>query len=108
MCRSREMSYNPAHLPRKWRNTDINKVKSLASHGLSPTSPKPSSPTRRSGNRILRGYCGAGEFVVPTHLIIGPKTQADEDNFRERIVRVKKRPKDMAEDDLMYGTLQSA
>ena len=46
--------------------------------------------------------------MVPAHLIIGPKIQAEEDNFRGRIVRVKRRPKNMAEDDLMYGTSQNA
>ena len=105
---SRGMSHNPAHLPCKWRNTDINKVQSWASHGLSPTSPKPSSPTRRSGSKILRGYCGAGEFMVLAYFTIGPKTQAEENNFRERIVKVQKRPKNIAEDDLILGTSQNA
>ena len=102
------MSHNPAHLLCKWRNTNINKVHSWASHNLSPTSPKPSSPTKRSGSRILRGYCGAEEFVVPAHFAIGPKTQAEKNNLRERTVRVQERPKNMAEDDLMLSTSQNA
>ena len=89
-------------------NTNINKVQSWASHSLSPTSPKPPSPTRRSGSRVLRGYCGAWEFVVPAHFIIGPKIQAKENDFRGREVKIQKRPKYMAEDDLMLGTSQNA
>ena len=108
VSKSRGTSHNLANLPYEWKNTDTNKVQNWASHGLSPTSPKPSSPTRRSDSRILRGYCGAGEFMVLAHLIIGPKTQAEEDNFRGRIVRVQGRPKNMAEDDLMLGTSQNA
>ena len=71
---------------------------------MSLTSPKPSSPTRRLGSRILRDYCGAREFVVPAYFIIGPKTQTEENNFRGRVVKVQKRPKNMAEDDLRLGT----
>ena len=53
-------------------------------------------------------YCGAGEFVVQTHFIIRPKTQAQENNFRGREVKIQKRPKYMAEDDLMLGTSRNA
>ena len=49
-------------------------------------------------------YCGAGEFVVPAHFTVGPKTQAEENNFRGRVVKVQKRPKNTAEDYLMLGT----
>ena len=45
--------------------------------------------------------------MVLAYFTIGPKTQAEEDNFRGRIVRVQKRPKNMAEDDLMLGTSQN-
>ena len=55
----------------------------------------------------MYSYCGAGEFVVPAHFTVGPKTQAEENNFRGRIVKVQKRPKNTAEDDLMLGTSQN-
>ena len=108
VSKSRGMSHNSAHLLCTWKNTNINKVQNWASHGLSPTSPKPPSPTRRSGNRILRGYCGAREFVVPAHFIIGPKIKTKENDFRGREVKIQKRPRYMAEDDLMLGTSQNA
>ena len=41
VSKSRGMPHNSEHLPCKWKNTNINKVQSWASHGLSPTSPKP-------------------------------------------------------------------
>ena len=107
MSKSRRMPYNPAHLPCKWRNTDINKVQSWASYDLNPTSPKPSFPTRRLGSRILRGYYGAREFVASAHLTMGPKIRAEENSLRGHIVRVQKRPKNMAEDDIMLGTSQN-
>ena len=45
--------------------------------------------------------------MVPAHFTIGPKTQVEENNFRGRIVRVQKRPKNMVEDDLMLDTSQN-
>ena len=108
VSKSRGMSHNLAHLPCTWKNTNINKVQSWASHGLSPTLPKPPSLTRRSGSRILRGYCKAREFVVSAHFIIGPKIQTKENDFRGREVKIQKRPKYMAEDDLMLGTSPNA
>ena len=44
-----------------------------ASHDVGPTSPKPSSPTKKSGSRILRGYCGAREFMAQAHSTSRPK-----------------------------------
>ena len=108
VSKSRGMSHNSAHLPCTWKNTNINKVQNWASHGLSPTSPKPPSPTRRSGSRILRGYCGAREFVVSAHFIIGPKIQTKENDFRGREVKIRKRPRYMAEDDLILGISQNS
>ena len=40
--------------------------------------PKPSSPTKRSDSRILRGYCGAREFVTPAYFMLRPKACAEE------------------------------
>ena len=51
--------------------------------------------------------CGVGEFVVPAHFTVGPKTQAEENNFRGRVVKVQKRPKNTTEDDLILGTSQN-
>ena len=70
MSKSRRMSHNPARLPYKWINPNINEVSSWASHGLGLTSPKLSSPTTRSDSRILRGYYGAEEFEVPAHFTL--------------------------------------
>ena len=106
MSKSRGMSHNPTRLLCKWRNPDINEVQSWASHGLGLTSPKPSFPTTRSGSRILRGYCGAGEFVVPAHFILGPKAQAEETYCRGCVMKAPKRPKDVAKDDLTLSISQ--
>ena len=57
---------------------------------------------------IYHMICGVGEFVVPAHLIIGPKTQVEENNFQGREAITQKRPKYMAEDDFMLGTSQEA
>ena len=43
----------------QYSNLDIDEMRSWAIHGLGLTLPKPSSPTIKSGSRILRGYCGA-------------------------------------------------
>ena len=69
------------------------------------------SISHKSGVKIFSKWivnCGAGEFVAPAHFIIGPKTQAEENIFRGREVKIQKRPKYMAEDDLMLGTTQNA
>ena len=49
------------------------KYRIWASCDVGPTSPKPSSPIKRSGSRILRGYCGAREFVAEAHSTLGPR-----------------------------------
>ena len=72
------MSHNPVHPPGKWRDTDINEGQSWVSHAVSPTSPKPSSPTKRSSSRILRGYCGVVEFMTLAQFTLGPKARAEE------------------------------
>ena len=55
----------------------------------------------------MRGYCGAGEFVVPAHFILGPKAQAEKTYCRGRVIKAPKRPKDVAEDDLTLGIPQN-
>ena len=54
----------------------------------------------------MRGYCGAGEFVVPAHFILEPKAQAEETYYRGRVMKALKRPKDVAEDDLTLSIPQ--
>ena len=77
------------HLPGKWRDTDINDGQSWVSHDIGPTSPKPSSPTKRSGSRILRGYCGVREFVTLAHFTLGPKARAEEKHCWGHIMKVQ-------------------
>ena len=48
--------------------------------------------------------CGARESVAPAHFTLGPKARAEENYCRERIMKIQKRAKDMAEDNLMLGT----
>ena len=85
------MSYNPTHLPGKWRDSNINEGQSWASHDVGPTSPKPSSPTKRSSSRILRGYCGAIEFVTLAHFRLWPKAWVEENYSRGRIMKSPKK-----------------
>ena len=73
--------------------TNINEVQSWASHDVGPTSPKPTSPTKRLGSWILRGYCGAGEFVVPAHFTLRPKAQAEETYSQGHIMKAQKGPR---------------
>ena len=78
MSKSKGMSRDPAYLPNKRRDADINEGQSRAGHDVGLTSSKPSSPTKRSGSRILRGYCGAREFMAPAHFTLRSKAQAEE------------------------------
>ena len=48
---------------------------------------KPSSLFEDPDSRILRGYCGAREFVVPAHFPLGPKTRAKESSCRGQVVK---------------------
>ena len=52
-----------------------------ASYDVGPTLPKPSSPTKKSGSRILRGCCGAREFTAQAHPTLGPEAQAEESHL---------------------------
>jgi len=48
-------------------------------HIEGPGLPKPSFPTRKSDRRVLRGYCGAQQFVDQAHLSLErPKAQSEE------------------------------
>ena len=93
MSKSRGMPLNLVRFPYKWINPNINEMQSWASHSFGLTSSKSSSPTTRSGSRILRGYCG-------------PKAQAEETYCRGRVMKALKRPKDVAEDNLMLSIPQ--
>ena len=73
MSKTKGMSHNRERFPGKRKDTDVKEGQSWASHDIGPTSPKPSSPTKGSGSRILRGYCRAREFVTLAHFTLGPK-----------------------------------
>ena len=89
MSKIKGMSHDWERFPSKLKDTDINEGQNWASHDIGPTSPKPSSPTKRSGSRILRGYCGAREFVTLAHFTLGPKARAEEGYNREHTMKVQ-------------------
>ena len=89
MSKIKGMSYDWERFPGKRKDTDINEEQSWASHDIGLTSPKPSSPTKRSGSRILRGYCGARGFVTLTHFTLEPKARAEEGYNRGPTVKVQ-------------------
>ena len=55
---------------------------------------------------IIYIYCGAGEFVVPAHFILGPKAQAEETYCQGRVMKAPKRPKDVVDDDFTLSIPQ--
>ena len=56
-------------------------------------SSKPSSSSEKPDSRVLRGYCGVKEFVIPTHFLLGPKAHAEDMQRKSKWLR------DIAEDD---------
>jgi len=72
------MSHNQERVPGKRSGSGIDEEQDLASHDIGPTTPKPFSPSEELDNRILRGYCGAREFVILAHFPLGPKAHAEE------------------------------
>ena len=62
----------------KERGSGIDEGQVLANHDIGPTSSKPSSPSEEPGNRILKGYCGAREFMIPAYFTLGSKARAEE------------------------------
>ena len=89
MSKTKGMSHDQERFPGKLKDTDINEGQSWASHDAGPTSPKPSSSTKRSGSRILRGYCGAKEIVTLAHFTLGPKARAEVEYSRGHIIKVQ-------------------
>ena len=89
MSKIKGMSYDRERFPGKLKDTDINGGQNWASHDIGPTSPKPFSLTKRSGSRILRGYCGARGFVTLTYFTLGPKARAEEGYSRGPTVKVQ-------------------
>ena len=89
MSKTKGMSHDREHFPGKRKDTDINEGQNWVSHDIDPKSPKPSSPTKRSGGRILRGYCEARKFVTLTHFALGPKARAEEGYSRGNTMRVQ-------------------
>ena len=108
MSKTKGMSYDQECFSGKQKDIDINEGQRCASHDIGPTSPKPSSPTKRSGSRILRGYCGARSLRTQPILYLGPKAQVEEPYCRGRMMKAPQRPKDVAEDDLTLNTSRNA
>ena len=75
----------------------------MTSHDKGPMSPKPSSLSEESDNRILKGYYGAKEFDNPGSLYNEPKTHAEEGEMAEDGQRKPKKPGNVAEDDPALG-----
>ena len=94
------MSYNQERVLSKRKSSGIDEGQDLASRDIGSTSSKPSSPSEEPDSRILRGYCGAKEFVIPTHFALGPMPRI---GVAEDMQRKSKWPKDTAEDDSFLG-----
>ena len=58
----------------------------MASRDIGPMSPKPSSPSEESDNRILRGYCGGKRLGGPCQCLHWAKGPAQ--NPSSAIVRI--------------------
>ena len=85
-----EFNEDAFHIPRpqehasdKRRGSGIDGGQDLISHNKGPMSPKPSSLSEESDNRILKGYYGAKEFDNPGSLYNEPKTHAEEGEMVE-------------------------
>ena len=89
VSKTKEMSYDRECFPSKLKDTDNNEGQSWASHDTGLTLPKPSSPTKGSDSRILRGYCGAKEIVTLTHFTLGPKARAEMGYSRGHTIKVQ-------------------
>ena len=65
---------------------------------------KPPSPTRRSDSRVLRGYCGAQQYMGQAHLFTGsPKAQAEEGGRPSSITQSTNGPGEAAKDGAALG-----
>ena len=89
MSKTKGVSHNQEYVPGKRRGTGIDEGQGWASHDIGPTSPKPSSPSEEPDSRILSGYCGAREFMIPAYLTLGPKARAEEGRCRGRATEVQ-------------------
>ena len=65
--------------------TSINGGRDLTSRDRGLMSQKPSSLSKESDIRILRGYCGTKELSDPDPLCIGPKARAEERKMSEDV-----------------------
>ena len=66
--------------------------------------PKPPFPTKRSDSRVLRGYCGAQQYMGQAHLFTGSlKAQAEEGGSPSSIAQSTNGPREAAEDGAALG-----
>ena len=79
----------------------------MTSHDESPRTSKPSSPSRESDSRVLRGYYGAKDSGNPGPFHIKPKAHAEEKEMSEDEQRRSELPGDVAEDNFVLGKPKS-
>ena len=75
----------------------------MTSHDEGPRTSKPSSLPEEPDSRILRGYCAVKELSSPSPLHTGPKAHAKEEEMPEDEQRESKLPRDIAEDNPIFG-----
>ena len=77
------MSHSQERASGKQRDSGIDEGQDLASHDIGPTSPKPSSPSEKPDNRILRRYCGGYKTGKPMSMsTLGPGLDPGKDPSR--------------------------
>ena len=75
----------------------------MTSHDEGLRTLKPSSSPEEPDSRILMGYCGDQELRNPSTLHTGPKAHAKEEEMPEDEQRESKLPRDIAEDNPIFG-----
>ena len=79
----------------------------MTSPDKGPRTSKPSSSPEEPNIRILRGYCGDQELSSPSPLHTGPKAHAEEEETPEDEQRESKLPRDIVEDNPVFGQPKS-
>ena len=73
-------------------------------HIKGPGLPKPSFPIRNSDRRVLRGYCGAQQFMDQAHLPLeSPRAQSEENCGPSSMTQSTDQLWEAAEDSLVLG-----
>ena len=75
----------------------------MTSHDESPRTSKPSSPSRESDSRVLRGSYGAKELGDPGPFHIKPEAHAKEEEMSKDEQRRFKLPRYVAKDNPVLG-----